>query len=87
MDIERHPKYQKQVELEQQMRGIEFHRVEQSITSAKTDEREPTTPFGHSMLVRQKFDWPGFLFAAASVVAVLGIVFYFASRARCCLWF
>ena len=87
MDIERHPKYQKEVELEQQMRGIEFHRVEQGITSAKTEEREPTTPFGHSILVCLKSDWLVFLFAVASAVAVLGIVFYFASRARCCIWF
>lgn len=87
MDIERHPTYQKPVELEQEMRGIEFHRVKQIIMSAKTDERESTTPSGHNMLVRLKSDWPVFLFAVASAVAVLGIVFYFASRARCCIWF
>jgi hypothetical protein len=87
MDIERHPKYQKEVELEQQMRGIEFHRVEQSITNAKTDERESTTPYGYNMLALLKSDWLVFLFAVASAVAVLGIVFYFASRARCCVWF
>jgi hypothetical protein len=87
MDIERHPKYQKQVELEQQIRGIGSHRVKQRITNAKTDERESTTPSGHNMLPREKSAWPVFLFAAASAVAVLGIVFYFASRARCCVWF
>jgi|GEM_PF-5319221 len=69
------------------MRGIGFQRVKQSITNAKTDERESTTHSGQNMPVRLKSAWPVFLFAVASAVAVLGIVFYFASRARCCVWF
>jgi Autographiviridae RNA polymerase len=45
------PLHERQIELEKQMRGIGFKRVEDAATSARQDERESDTPYGHRLLL------------------------------------
>jgi len=43
--------YLRQMELEKLMRGIGFERVEKAVTSAREDERESETTYGHRLLL------------------------------------